>query len=539
MNKKQYIYKYSWGILLFVFLFLGMTSCSDFLTEDPKGKLSTDGFFSNKSDLDAALNALYSVVAEAQYANHYTGTNFLVGDDISTHPASNKQPLREHDQFEVSDNNAWMPYLWEQRWKIVKAANFVINNAEKTPDASEEEIKTVIAQASYWRAYAYFYLVTTWGKVPVMLEEEIDYEASLETEEEIYKLIVNDLKTAEAGCPVLYNKAPYIKNGMNIGVSQGAVKATMAYVYMAMAGWPLNKGTEYYQLAAGKAKEVIDGVENGTYYYTLLDEYWKVYSWEYNDQNSEVLLGIYYNRDRKANMSTVTDFLQDMKQAGWNDTNGEIKFWKEFPEGPRKEASYFPKIMLADGKLYDWWYDTDPPSRAVVAPCFIKMAEGAVRGTEFDYADPSTISYDGEKMHQVVRLSQVYCWYAEAVGRSGQTNAKAIEVLNKVRNRADGKESNIYPSNMSPEDLAEAAYNEHGWEIAGDYWGGFANRARDMFRMYRYKDHFEYRKENPLIEVAPGIFRKEAVPVTGSWDDSKMYIPYPYEDAILNPNLKR
>ncbi|BDW79421.1 hypothetical protein BFINE_52160 [Bacteroides finegoldii DSM 17565] len=59
-----------------------------------------------------------------------------------------------------------------------------------------------------------------------------------------------------------------------------------------------------------------------------------------------------------------------------------------------------------------------------------------------------------------------------------------------------------------------------------------------MFRMYRYKDHFEYRKENPLIKVAEGIERNEAVPVTGTWDDSKMYAPYPYEDAILNPNLK-
>ena len=54
----------------------------------------------------------------------------------------------------------------------------------------------------------------------------------------------------------------------------------------------------------------------------------------------------------------------------------------------------------------------------------------------------------------------------------------------------------------------------------------------------RYKDHFEYRKENPEIEVAPGVKRKEIVPVTGTWDDSKMDVPYPYEDAILNPNLK-
>ena len=60
-----------------------------------------------------------------------------------------------------------------------------------------------------------------------------------------------------------------------------------------------------------------------------------------------------------------------------------------------------------------------------------------------------------------------------------------------------------------------------------------------MFRMYRLKDHFEYRKENPMIEVAPGIYRNEAVKVTGTWDDSKMYCPYPNTDVILNPGLKR
>ena len=124
------------------------------------------------------------------------------------------------------------------------------------------------------------------------------HNAPLKTEEEVYELIVSDLKIAETDCPIKYTKEPYARNGFNIAVSRGAVKATMAYVYMCMAGWPLNKGTEYYELAAGKAKEVIDGTEDGTYDYKLLDEYSKVYSWEYNNKNTELLLGIYYNRDQ-------------------------------------------------------------------------------------------------------------------------------------------------------------------------------------------------------------------------------------------------
>lgn len=130
---------------------------------------------------------------------------------------------------------------------------------------------------------------------------------------------------------------------MNIAVSRGAVKATMAYVYMCMAGWPLNKGTEYYKLAAGKAKEVIDGTENHTYYYKLLDEYSKVYSWEYNNKNTELLLGIYYNRDQTNQAAPLTDFLQDMAQGGWGDTNGETSFGKNFRKARAKTPLTFPK----------------------------------------------------------------------------------------------------------------------------------------------------------------------------------------------------
>lgn len=53
--------------------------------------------------------------------------------------------------------------------------------------------------------------------------------------------------------------------------------------------------------------------------------------------------------------------------------------------------------MLADGELHDWWYDTDPPSREVVAPVFMKTAESSARGMEFDYTDPTPLSANGEK----------------------------------------------------------------------------------------------------------------------------------------------
>jgi len=103
--KTTYIHRIG-GMLLAAATVLGLGACSDFLDEHPYGQLTSQGFFSSKEDLDASLNALYSVVATSQGQNNYCGTNFLAGDDISTHPASNKQPLREHDQYSVTDNNS-------------------------------------------------------------------------------------------------------------------------------------------------------------------------------------------------------------------------------------------------------------------------------------------------------------------------------------------------------------------------------------------------------------------------------------------------
>ena len=76
---------------------------------------------------------------------------------------------------------------------------------------------------------------------------------------------------------------------------------------------------------------------------------------------------------------------------------------------------------------------------------------------------------------------------------------------------------------------------ENGGDTIG---GGIASRARGyVLECTVIRIIFESRKLNKPIEVAHDVFRKEAVAVTGTWDDSKMYVPYPYEDVILNPNL--
>ncbi|GEM_PF-347927 len=549
-------------IICIGFISIWAVSCESFLTEDPKGQLASVNFFKSRKDLDLAMHSLYYQVA--YYGNnneHYP--SYVAGADLSTNP---RMTGAQHDWeiYAPTGTDSYAKQQWADLYLVIKQANFTIQYAENEP-VDETTLDAYMAQAYFWRAWAYFHLVTTWGAVPMILTDAVDYEVSVPTVAEIWeKVILPDIEKAEKA-PVKWSNisgaASQASIGGNAWVTQAAAKAAAAYLYLSYAGWPNNK-TEYYAKAAAKAKEVIDGVENGTYPYALFDQFWKINSKQYETSNSESLLSVYYNRYASSGaMGTYDSYMapSDVAQykAGkavqgpsWNEYHGEIKFWKEFPEGPRKDAIYAPKTLILDPDntdsaiLVDWW-DTrrDETQRQ---PWFIRMMTTVTTDAnnypgEWDYTRGMTaISSTTDKAHTQITLAEVFCWYAEAVGRSGSGDkAKAVQLLNTVRNRADGAQTNLYSAGISNEALAEAACKEHGWEVAGLFYGPFAPQYFDMFRMNRVQEHFNYRVSNPGIEVAPGVICKELSPVTGSWNESRIYAPYHADDANINPNLER
>jgi hypothetical protein len=504
-----------------------LSACDDFLYEDPKGKLVEETFFATTEDLQMSLHALFFRVMTSSQENKSLDYAWA-GDDITTHESSNKQQYREFDRFAPSDNSDFNG--WGVFYSIVKAANFVINGAANTP-TDQATIDQAIAQARFWRAYAYYILVRVWGPVPVTLQAEVSYDAPLASVDEVYQLIIDDLKFAEANLPNAWTTTPQSMNGTDVYVTTGGAKAMLAHVYLSMGGWPLNQ-QDKYGLARDKAKEVIDGVANSTYYYQLTPDYKDVYLMASN-YSKEDIISIHYNRDwgwSNNSMNTLTGLFQSAGN-GWGDYYGEIKFWNDMPDGPRKDAVYSPQVLNADeGTMIDWWETPE------AHPQIINMAEGPNRD-DFDYtqrADRS--SYLGEKTHKVFRYSELLLTYAEAQARAdGTPNALAYECINKVRTRA---ELDPIPAGLSGEAFANAAVAEHGWEVAGYYWGNIACRFFDMQRLNLLQGHFEYRKANPGVNI--GVMTiKEVIPVEGSWNENMAYAPYPARDKALNPNLKR
>jgi hypothetical protein len=155
----------------------------------------------------------------------------------------------------------------------------------------------------------------------------------------------------------------------------------------------------------------------------------------------------------------------------------------------------------------------------------------------------------------------VLCWYAEAAARSGGDLASAKCALKQVRSRAYADEAAIAAiDGMSASQLAEAAYEEHGYEVAG-YLLAMVTRRSDEFRMARLKDAYDYRAGAQTQVLVPAgtlthsrnaegqaftyilkedVVLKENMSVAAAWEgENSIYQIYPPTEAEKNPNLKR
>ena len=605
------------GCFLAASLLATTTSCSDFLDEDPKGQLFQDNYFNNQAELDASVNTLYEKLNQTQ-----SWTNPMYpqwqGDDMTANPGSNKQAVAALDGFSSDGDNKGVTGAWDQHYALIKAANFILEGAGRTP-VSETEVNIALGNAHYWRAYAYFYLVRVFGPLPLITTTSASaQECELSSVEAVYNLIVEDLTKAESMLPTSYSAAPRNHDGIDAWVTKQATQATLSAVYMAMAGYPLNKGTEYYKLAAAKAKEVID--KNNEYGFYLDDTWSHVYSIAHN-YNKETLVGIdnnYINGswDHDSQLTSCNRF-EGLGDGGWGDSWGEIAFWKRYPEGPRKDAIYAPKVTFQDGtkitKVCNWWdiakedewkeVDADTWSGKSQEEIDKLIAQnnktgedrrGAWRKTAngydelktpkgcayvaayhpmfsiyttncdpndatvellqpYNYLQPNYTNMTDGRRHRLIRYSEVLLWYAESAARSGGDLSKAKEYLKQVRRRAVTDYENVTLSdgttvridNMNADQLAEACYIEHGWEVAGQ-WTQMVTRRADELRMNELKKNFDYRVANQEIVVhtdedGTQYKAKESVSVVKSaWaGDESIYCPYPTTEVEKNPNLHR
>lgn len=499
---KRYIY-------LFVILVLGISCEPDLLEEHAKGRMSPDVFYSS-DQMPQAADYLSSEFADVFSQAGCVGIH-MGADDISTLPGANKEKFREMDLFSTTGDNDRIRLWWDNLYHTIRSANAIIDNIDKST-LSQAETNDVLGTAYFYRAMSYSFLTRLFGEIPLVTEfsTSADLNIPRSSVTEVYAVITDDLIKAEKLLPRKRPEKTSEPGGYpGAKPCKGTVKSLMSQVYLTMAGWPL-KQTSNYALAAKKAKEVIDSAD--FYGYELQPNIFDLWTWENNYTNTEIIYGCYYNENGKLSMHGPLGGRPEEYQhptvgwaIGWSDYLGEISFFKRFPSGPRKDATYQTVINIRGIGDVPW----DDPRTNQQHPYIRKYQE------EF----PGS-SWVGARTNQVIRYAEILLNYAEAQDMAdGAPNAGAYDAINAVRNRAGLPD--LTPG-LSGMDFRDSVIVERGWEFAG---GEAASRWFDLIR-------------TETLEKATLLRDTHEIPLPHQPTKADYWLAIPDVDVAVTPSLQ-
>lgn len=471
-----------------------LTSCSDFLEEDPRGAIVGTHAINNVEGLEAALTGTYKGLLRTWTRGFLTSAmqGFTMGgDDLTTLSGGNKEWFRQQDQFNVTSGNTHTLQIWRGCYKTIQGANNILNNYQQII-GDPAVVNQIAGEAHFLRALSYYWLVRGFGEIPLITESEFNAEmlsigkSSVTT---IYELIESDLVQAEE---LLGNtkRDPGRPN-------KGAAKALLADVYLTQGGWPV-KDASKYALAAQKAKEVIDNKDTYGFGLAALEDLWS--GTTDGIGTVEEVMSFHTSKNYAGSANAYYGWAGTPgEEGGWDDFFAEINFFHDFPEGKRKDITFHTEFTRnSDGSIIPWQLS------AAKHPYYGKLR-----------TNPNNHFLSSMPVH-VIRYAHVLLVYAEAQARAeGNPNPAAYAALNAVRERAE-----LPPlGGLSGEDFIQAVVDERAWEFAAEFTRWF-----DLVRL-------------ELVEEANANKHPDDLKPVGAITKDDYTFPIPAVDADINPNL--
>ena len=234
MKKNKLIY------VLGALLSMGMVSCD--LTEKPTSFYEMDTYFTTADKAKMAVIGIYDcLAAEGSYGQYVMP--FASSDDMYMvrGTATGDGTRRDISHYALTSSNTWVASVWNYIYEGIDRANTAITGIEKMPDyENSDELKELVAQARFLRAFLAFDLVRYWGDVPFKTTSTGSFgdTAQPRTErEKIYDQIIIDLDFAKT----------HLKPGNEVASSEvpcrGAARALLMRVYLQRAGYSLDRTT--------------------------------------------------------------------------------------------------------------------------------------------------------------------------------------------------------------------------------------------------------------------------------------------------------
>ncbi|WBL23359.1 RagB/SusD family nutrient uptake outer membrane protein [Zunongwangia sp. HRR-M8] len=304
-----------------------LSSCNkEFLEEEPLGFPNSNNILKDIGGFESAIVALHVAAREMYFYpdgsrmnSLWLGTDVAYTGDRSLADFENYQTWLTPTQFSVE-------FYWDWAYlDVIPRANTIIEFANG-PDAvweSEEQKNTVIAEARFFRGYAYNILAKLYGDVPLVNQiynnPKTDFVRSPRIE--VYDFAKEDLEFASQWLPV---QAPF--DGR---IEKGAADHLLSEIYISLGD---------FDAAVASASKVIESPR-----YELMTERFG----NYLDKPGDVFADLF--KDENQNRSSTTN----------TETIWALQFEFQTPGGTAGGAKWY-----SNGWLRAWgpkWWDIKDP----------------------------------------------------------------------------------------------------------------------------------------------------------------------------------
>ena len=225
---------------------LGLTSCEDFLDRPTEDSYVASGYYKTDAECIAAVDYLYN----SPWYDFQRGF-FKVGEVLSGNYYWGSSPYLN---FSLNSNDEDLRNMSYSLW-AVNSHSTVVGHYIRTGGGSQEVKDKYFGECLLWKALAYFYLVRTFGDVPIVHDvnsmiEGGDYNDQKKVKKaDVYEYIVMTLEKAIELLPEQCAEGRLDKY---------CAKGLLAKVYLTKAGVNGKLDNADLQKAAELAKDVID-----------------------------------------------------------------------------------------------------------------------------------------------------------------------------------------------------------------------------------------------------------------------------------------
>lgn len=520
-NRNLYI-----ALLTAGFLATSAVSCKkDLLKSNPNNVTSTD-YYKTAAELQLGTNAIYTVLR---------GNNLTTREWFFLHDLRSDEARAGGGQLEAFRNallvgpadatNSVVGSVFTASYVMIHRANIIIARGAAVTD-NPALVKRLIAEAKFFRAWAYFELVSQWGGVPIYLTpvaDPTDYKPR-STEAQVYAQIIADADAAYADLPA---KSAYA------AADRG--RATKAAALMVKARALMQSG-DYAGAKAALLLIPTSGADGYGLVPRFLDNFEE--EGEFNNESIFEVVNAERNGDNSysypgfgdGNVASTTSRSQEYNTTAWRNLIPSDKWLNEFERvaGAIPSTKDDPRFAYSVYKTGDLFFNgtktlTDAMQGGNASNIVgIGTIKTGFRKYQTLYKKDVNTGYTASGQNtRIYRYAEVLLNLAECENEITPGSPQAVIYLNQVRSRADVAMP-PYPTPQFPvttkDQITKAIMHERMVEL-----GNEQVRSVDIVR---------WRKKGYIPTIAP-----EPLPFFSASRDN--LLPFPSGEMDNNPLLNR